>query len=119
MSKIVSRALLRLGGEASAHRGEQFRGEREERIGRGVGPGGALHADHRTRVPVIPTPLQPLVAMVPLQVFVCEPATARRRGGPPRNLTKSVTVEGTEFRPVKYKSPEPIGLSSPGGRAGQ
>lgn len=51
-------------------------------------------ADHVIRVPVCPTLLQPLVSVVPLQVFACEMATARGYDvDQPRNLAKSVTVE--------------------------
>jgi glutamine---fructose-6-phosphate transaminase (isomerizing) len=52
------------------------------------------YADHIIRVPVSPTLLQPLVAVVPLQVFACEMAAARGHDiDQPRNLAKSVTVE--------------------------
>jgi glutamine---fructose-6-phosphate transaminase (isomerizing) len=52
------------------------------------------YADHIVRVPVCPTLLQPLVAVVPLQVFACEMASARGFDvDQPRNLAKSVTVE--------------------------
>jgi glucosamine--fructose-6-phosphate aminotransferase (isomerizing) len=55
-----------------------------------VGP----YADHIVRVPVCPTLLQPLVAVVPLQVFACEMASVRGFDvDQPRNLAKSVTVE--------------------------
>jgi len=46
------------------------------------------------RVPAAPTLLSPLVAIVPLQVFACELATAKGLDvDQPRNLAKSVTVE--------------------------
>jgi glucosamine--fructose-6-phosphate aminotransferase (isomerizing) len=52
------------------------------------------YADHLIRVPRTSTLLQPLVAVVPLQVFACELATARgNEVDQPRNLAKSVTVE--------------------------
>ena len=51
-------------------------------------------ADHLIYVPECPTLLQPLVAMVPLQVFACELASAKGLDvDQPRNLAKSVTVE--------------------------
>jgi glucosamine--fructose-6-phosphate aminotransferase (isomerizing) len=52
------------------------------------------YADHIIRVPACPTLMQPLVAVVPLQVFACEMANARGFDvDQPRNLAKSVTVE--------------------------
>jgi glucosamine--fructose-6-phosphate aminotransferase (isomerizing) len=52
------------------------------------------YADHIIRIPQCPTLLQPLLAVVPLQVFACEMATARGFDvDQPRNLAKSVTVE--------------------------
>ena len=52
------------------------------------------YADHVVRMPQCPTLLQPLLAVVPLQVFACEMATARGFDvDQPRNLAKSVTVE--------------------------
>ncbi|HSI92578.1 MAG TPA: glutamine--fructose-6-phosphate transaminase (isomerizing) [Jiangellaceae bacterium] len=52
------------------------------------------YADHIIRTPVCPTLLQPLVAVVPLQVFACEMASVRGFDvDQPRNLAKSVTVE--------------------------
>ena len=46
------------------------------------------------RVPQTPTLLAPLVAVVPLQIFACELATAKGLDvDQPRNLAKSVTVE--------------------------
>ena len=54
----------------------------------------APYADHLVRVPVCPTLLQPLLAVVPLQVFACEMAAVRGFDvDQPRNLAKSVTVE--------------------------
>jgi glutamine---fructose-6-phosphate transaminase (isomerizing) len=54
----------------------------------------APYADHIIRVPASPTLFQPLVAIVPLQVFACEMAAARGHDvDQPRNLAKSVTVE--------------------------
>ena len=45
-------------------------------------------------VPQSPTLLAPLLAVVPLQVFACELATAKGLDvDQPRNLAKSVTVE--------------------------
>jgi glutamine---fructose-6-phosphate transaminase (isomerizing) len=52
------------------------------------------YADELIRLPKVPTLLQPVVAVVPLQLFACELAT--RMGNDvdqPRNLAKSVTVE--------------------------
>jgi glucosamine--fructose-6-phosphate aminotransferase (isomerizing) len=52
------------------------------------------YADELIRVPVVPTLLQPLVSVIPLQVFACELAVARGNNvDRPRNLAKSVTVE--------------------------
>ncbi|HEU4541888.1 MAG TPA: glutamine--fructose-6-phosphate transaminase (isomerizing) [Jiangellaceae bacterium] len=52
------------------------------------------YADQIVRIPQCPTLLQPLLAVVPLQVFACEMATARGFDvDQPRNLAKSVTVE--------------------------
>jgi glucosamine--fructose-6-phosphate aminotransferase (isomerizing) len=52
------------------------------------------YADHIIRVPQTPTLMQPLVSVVPLQVFACEMATAKGHDvDQPRNLAKSVTVE--------------------------
>jgi glucosamine--fructose-6-phosphate aminotransferase (isomerizing) len=42
----------------------------------------------------VPTLLQPMVAVVPLQLFACELATCKGNDvDQPRNLAKSVTVE--------------------------
>ncbi len=52
------------------------------------------YADVLIRLPQVPTLLQPVVSVVPLQLFACELAT--RMGNDvdqPRNLAKSVTVE--------------------------
>src|SRR3954447_10938898 len=52
------------------------------------------HADHVLRVPEVDWMLQPLLAVIPLQVLAY--AIARRRGldpDKPRNLAKTVTVE--------------------------
>ncbi len=52
------------------------------------------YASEVIRVPACPTLLQPLVAVVPLQVFACELAGAKGLDvDQPRNLAKSVTVE--------------------------
>ena len=52
------------------------------------------YADELIRVPIVPTLLQPLVSVIPLQVFACELAVARGNNvDRPRNLAKSVTVE--------------------------
>ena len=52
------------------------------------------YADELIRVPVVPTLLQPLVSVIPLQVFACELAVARGNNvDRPRTLAKSVTVE--------------------------
>ncbi|MDO5094006.1 MAG: glutamine--fructose-6-phosphate transaminase (isomerizing) [Propionibacteriaceae bacterium] len=52
------------------------------------------HADHFIELPKVSTLLQPLPAIVPLQLFACEVATLRGHDvDQPRNLAKSVTVE--------------------------
>jgi glucosamine--fructose-6-phosphate aminotransferase (isomerizing) len=52
------------------------------------------YADVLVRLPRVPVLLQPLVAIVPLQLFACELATALGHDvDQPRNLAKSVTVE--------------------------
>ena len=52
------------------------------------------YADHLIRLPKVPTLLQPLVAVVPLQIFACELASELGHDvDQPRNLAKSVTVE--------------------------
>ncbi|MDQ4006932.1 MAG: glutamine--fructose-6-phosphate transaminase (isomerizing) [Actinomycetota bacterium] len=52
------------------------------------------YADELIRLPRVGTLLQPLVAVVPLQVFACELATSLGHDvDQPRNLAKSVTVE--------------------------
>ncbi|WP_435746725.1 glutamine--fructose-6-phosphate transaminase (isomerizing) [Nocardioides sp. SYSU DS0663] len=52
------------------------------------------YADELIRLPKVPVLLQPLVAVVPLQLFACELATAMGHDvDQPRNLAKSVTVE--------------------------
>ncbi|GAA2136346.1 glutamine--fructose-6-phosphate transaminase (isomerizing) [Nocardioides koreensis] len=54
----------------------------------------APYADVLVRLPKVPVLLQPLVAVVPLQLFACELATALGHDvDQPRNLAKSVTVE--------------------------
>ena len=54
----------------------------------------APYADALVRLPKVPVLLQPLVAVVPLQLFACELATAMGHDvDQPRNLAKSVTVE--------------------------
>ncbi len=54
----------------------------------------APYADDTIPLPVVPTLLQPLVAVVPLQLFACELATVLGHDvDQPRNLAKSVTVE--------------------------
>ena len=51
-------------------------------------------ADVMIRLPRVSTLLQPLVAIVPLQIFACELATKKGHDvDQPRNLAKSVTVE--------------------------
>ncbi len=51
-------------------------------------------ADEIFRIPVSSTLLTPLLAVVPLQIFACELATAKGLDvDQPRNLAKSVTVE--------------------------
>ncbi len=52
------------------------------------------YADALIRLPQVPVLLQPLVAVVPLQLFACELATQLGHDvDQPRNLAKSVTVE--------------------------
>jgi glucosamine--fructose-6-phosphate aminotransferase (isomerizing) len=52
------------------------------------------YADAMIRLPTVPVLLQPLVAVVPLQLFACELATMLGHDvDQPRNLAKSVTVE--------------------------
>ncbi|CAN5652514.1 glutamine--fructose-6-phosphate transaminase (isomerizing) [soil metagenome] len=52
------------------------------------------YADVLIRLPQVPTLLQPMVAVVPLQLFACELATLMGNDvDQPRNLAKSVTVE--------------------------
>ena len=52
------------------------------------------YADVLIRLPRVPVLLQPLVAVVPLQLFACELATVMGHDvDQPRNLAKSVTVE--------------------------
>ena len=54
----------------------------------------APYADDILRLPKVPVLLQPLVAVVPLQLFACELATRLGHDvDQPRNLAKSVTVE--------------------------
>ncbi|HET8561544.1 MAG TPA: glutamine--fructose-6-phosphate transaminase (isomerizing) [Marmoricola sp.] len=54
----------------------------------------ASYANETVTLPVVPTLLQPLVAVVPLQLFACELATVLGHDvDQPRNLAKSVTVE--------------------------
>jgi glucosamine--fructose-6-phosphate aminotransferase (isomerizing) len=56
--------------------------------------GVAPYADAILRLPKVPTLLQPLLAVVPLQLFACELATHNDLDvDQPRNLAKSVTVE--------------------------
>ncbi len=51
-------------------------------------------ADVMIRLPKVSTLLQPLVAIIPLQIFACELATRKGHDvDQPRNLAKSVTVE--------------------------
>jgi glucosamine--fructose-6-phosphate aminotransferase (isomerizing) len=52
------------------------------------------YADELIRLPRVPTLLQPVVSVVPLQLFACELATLMGHDvDQPRNLAKSVTVE--------------------------
>jgi glucosamine--fructose-6-phosphate aminotransferase (isomerizing) len=54
----------------------------------------APYADVLIRLPRVPTLLQPLISVVPLQLFSCELATHNGHDvDQPRNLAKSVTVE--------------------------
>lgn len=58
------------------------------------GDDAASYADTVIPLPKVPTLLQPLVAVVPLQLFACELATVMGHDvDQPRNLAKSVTVE--------------------------
>ena len=51
-------------------------------------------ADHLIRIPQVDPLLQPVLAVVPLQVIAYEMAVARGNDvDQPRNLAKSVTVE--------------------------
>ncbi|MGI8459907.1 MAG: isomerizing glutamine--fructose-6-phosphate transaminase, partial [Propionibacteriaceae bacterium] len=52
------------------------------------------YADVLIRLPKVSSLLQPLVAVIPLQIFACELATQKGHDvDQPRNLAKSVTVE--------------------------
>ncbi|MGA8258442.1 MAG: glutamine--fructose-6-phosphate transaminase (isomerizing) [Nocardioides sp.] len=52
------------------------------------------YADVLIRLPRVPVLLQPLVSIIPLQLFACELATVKGHDvDQPRNLAKSVTVE--------------------------
>jgi glucosamine--fructose-6-phosphate aminotransferase (isomerizing) len=52
------------------------------------------YADVLVRLPRVPTLLQPLISIIPLQLFACELATHNGLDvDQPRNLAKSVTVE--------------------------
>ena len=52
------------------------------------------YADVLIRLPKVPTLLQPLLSVVPLQLFACELAAHNGHDvDQPRNLAKSVTVE--------------------------
>ena len=54
----------------------------------------AQYADVLFRIPASSTLLQPLAAVIPLQLFACELATVKGHDvDQPRNLAKSVTVE--------------------------
>jgi glucosamine--fructose-6-phosphate aminotransferase (isomerizing) len=54
----------------------------------------AGYADSLIRLPRVSTLLQPMLSVVPLQLFACELASARGHDvDQPRNLAKSVTVE--------------------------
>ena len=74
-------------------------GPRPRRPHHRAGRGGRRRRRRRTptcsiRLPAVPTLLQPLVAVVPLQLFACELATRMGHDvDQPRNLAKSVTVE--------------------------
>ncbi len=57
-------------------------------------PAAADYADTFIALPRVPTLLQPLVAVIPLQLFACQLATLMGHDvDQPRNLAKSVTVE--------------------------
>jgi glucosamine--fructose-6-phosphate aminotransferase (isomerizing) len=54
----------------------------------------APYADDLIELPRVPVLLQPMLAVVPLQLFACELATVLGHDvDQPRNLAKSVTVE--------------------------
>jgi len=54
----------------------------------------AEYADTLIKLPRVSTLLQPVLAVVPLQLFACELATLLGHDvDQPRNLAKSVTVE--------------------------
>ncbi len=57
-------------------------------------PAAGDYADTLIELPKVPTLMQPLVAVLPLQLFACELATKMGHDvDQPRNLAKSVTVE--------------------------
>jgi glucosamine--fructose-6-phosphate aminotransferase (isomerizing) len=72
----------------------QARGARTIVIAEEGDDAAAPHADHLFTVPAVSTLWQPLLAVVPLQVFAAQVAIARGLDvDKPRNLAKSVTVE--------------------------
>ena len=72
----------------------QARGARTVVIADAIDDAVRPFADHLVEIPSVPTLFQPLVAVLPLQVFAAEVAAARGYDvDKPRNLAKSVTVE--------------------------
>jgi glucosamine--fructose-6-phosphate aminotransferase (isomerizing) len=71
------------------------------------------YADVLVRLPKLPTLLQPLLAVVYLQVLACELASQKGHDvDQPRDLAKSVT--SSRARP-RNGLPHPAGLEFPGG----
>ncbi|GAA3375664.1 hypothetical protein GCM10020367_44340 [Streptomyces sannanensis] len=83
--------------------------EREERLL--VGDEAVVPYADLIRIPATPMLLQPLVAMVSLQVFACELGAARgNEVDQPRNLVKSVIVEyASPFRASMKVVKAPVG----------
>ncbi|MCL2735294.1 MAG: glutamine--fructose-6-phosphate transaminase (isomerizing) [Propionibacteriaceae bacterium] len=70
------------------------RGARTIVLGERGDEAAASYADHFLALPTVPTLFQPVLAILPLQVFSCEVATLKGYDvDQPRNLAKSVTVE--------------------------
>ena len=65
----------------------------------------APYADHLIRIPAVPTLLQPLVAVVPLQVFACELATARGT----RSTSRATSPSPSRWsEPCSASGPSPV-----------